>query len=130
MPITKKPKTGGGSRKGVPNRAKVAFRQELQAYCDTIGLNPFYQMAQLAIDPSVEDPHLKFLALKELCQYLQPKLRAVVIGGDPDNPVDVAYSVKVSLAQAFAQAYPTTEVHRNGQTPLLRAVNGVPRMGG
>ena len=35
----------GGSRKGKPNRAKVAFREQLQQYCDSIGLNPFYQMA-------------------------------------------------------------------------------------
>jgi hypothetical protein len=80
-------KTGGGSRKGRPNRAKMTFRAELQAYCASIGLNPFHQLAQLAADVTRDDQHLRFLALKELCQYLQPKLRAMQLSEDPANPV-------------------------------------------
>jgi len=114
-----RPHTGGGSRKDKPNRAKVEFRRALQAYCDERNFNPFHAMVQLAIDPAVEDQHLRFLALKELCQYLQPKLRAVVIGGDPDNPVDIAYRVKVSLAEAFALAYGEPASQMNGQATVL-----------
>jgi hypothetical protein len=80
-------KTGGGSRKGRPNRAKMTFRAELQAYCASIGLDPFHQLAQFAADTTMEDQHVRFLALKELCQYLQPKLRAMQLSEDPDNPI-------------------------------------------
>jgi hypothetical protein len=107
-------KTGGGSRKGKPNRAKVAFREELQAYCDGIGLNPFFEMAQLAADPTVEDQHLRFLAFKEICQYLQPKLRAVTIAGDQENPLHAVLDVKTTLQEALDKAYAATERHTNG----------------
>jgi hypothetical protein len=110
-------KTGGGSRKGKPNRAKVAFRDELQRYCDARGFNPFHALVQLAADSSIDDPHLQFLALKELCQYLQPKLRAVTLAGDSAAPLVV--QTVTSLQTALAHAYGEPE-HRNGHaaTPL------------
>ena len=96
----KRPKTGGGSRRGKPNRAKAAFREELQAYCDDRDFNPFFAMVELAMDRTLDDQHLRFLALKELCQYLQPKLRSVELTGDSDRPLHI--TVKTTLRQLAA----------------------------
>jgi hypothetical protein len=121
--MAKGTKTGGGSRRGRGNRAKIAFREELQAYCDSIGLNPFHQMAQLVVDPTVEDQHLRFLALKELCQYLQPKLRAVELSGNPDHPLHTALDIKMTLNDALRKAYDAEERRQNGHArPNLEAV--------
>ena len=67
------------------------------------------------MDPTIEDQHLKFLALKELCQYLEPKLRAVVIAGDPHNPITFVNRVKTTLSEAFEAAYGPTDMGTNGQ---------------
>jgi hypothetical protein len=107
-------KTGGGSRKGKPNRAKAAFRDELQRYCDDKGVNPFHALLELATDSSIDDPHLQFLALKELCQYLQPKLRAVTLSGDSAAPLVVQQAV-TTLHGALDQAYGD---RRNGHAAL------------
>ena len=128
MPITKKPKTGGGSRKGIPNRAKLAFREELQKYCDDLGFDPFHALVHMAMDEHLDNDQLRFAALKELCQFLQPKLRSVELTGDEARPL--ALDFKMALNQAFQLAYGVQDGSRNGQTPLLSAVNGVPRMGG
>jgi hypothetical protein len=100
--MAKGTKTGGGSRKGRPNRAKMTFRAELQAYCASIGLDPFHQLAQFAADTTVEDQHVRFLALKELCQYLQPKLRAVELSTDPDHALHHHFD---GLLEALERVY-------------------------
>jgi hypothetical protein len=97
-------KTGGGSRKGRPNRAKAAFRDELQRYCDARGFDPFRALVELAADPTLDDPHLKFLACKEICQFLQPKLRAVTLSGDSAAPL-VVQQAMTTLHGALDQAY-------------------------
>jgi len=128
MPITKKPKTGGGSRKGRPNRAKFAFREELQKYCDDLGFDPFHALVHMARDEHLDNDQLRFLELKELCQFLQPKLRSVELTGDEARPV--ALDFKTTLTRAIELAYGVRSGERNGTTPLLSAVPSAPRMGG
>lgn len=98
-------KTGGGSRKGIPNKHKAEFRESLRAYCDSINVDPHRYMAQMIADestivygidlagnpiegPAVK-PELKLQAAKELAQYLEPKLKAIEHSGDMDHTVRV-----------------------------------------
>jgi hypothetical protein len=127
MPITKKPKTGGGSRKGRPNRAKFAFREELQKYCDDLGFDPFHALVHMARDEHLDNDQLKFMALKELCQFLQPKLRSIEVTGDEARPL--AIDIKTSLNRAFELAYePGAAAERRAH--FLAAANGAPRSHG
>ena len=112
-------KTGGGTRKGRPNKYPKTFRDQLWAYCAQLGVNPHHYLADLLADTSEVaigvDPEgrpimapavsvqLKFQAAKELAQYLAPKLRSVELTGDVDKPVQVA--VATSLVQALQRAY-------------------------
>jgi hypothetical protein len=106
-------KTGGGSRKGKPNRAKVEFREQLQQYCDDKGVNPFFLMVDLIADPMLED--------MELAQYLQPRLRAIELSGNPDAPL-LFERYCHSLRDALDCAYKS----RPGvvQTARVYSVNG------
>lgn len=113
--------TGGGSRKGRPNKHPKAFRDQLRAYCESIGVDPHLFLADLiantetvvvgfdlnggAITQPAVNTAIKFHAAKELAQYLEPKLRAIEISGNPDQPLQ-HYVVVDNLAKALARAYP------------------------
>src|SRR2546426_1094030 len=111
-------KTGGGSRRGKKNKHPKAFRDQLRAYCDQLGVDPFHCMADLianqdvitiAVDtegtpttaPAVS-LDLKFRAARELAQYLEPKLRSVELTGDPSKPLQHHIA---GLAEALERAY-------------------------
>ena len=81
-------KTGGGSRKGRPNKHKTAFREQLRAYCAALGVDPHHFMAELVNDDAAE-LGLRFAAAKELAQYLEPKLKAVEHTGEIEHTVKV-----------------------------------------
>ncbi len=95
----------GGRRKGTGNKRKGSFREELRAYCATLGVDPHHFMADLIADtatvhigvtadgtpivaPAV-GMTLKLQAARELAQYLEPKLKAVEHSGD------IAHTVRV-----------------------------------
>jgi hypothetical protein len=78
------------SRKGKPNKAKQDFRSRLQAYCTRHQVDPFFAMVKMLADPALE-PTLHFACAKELAQYLQPKLRSVVLSGDPQQPIEIVH---------------------------------------
>ena len=108
-----------GRTKGTPNKAKQAFRDRLAAYCARHKVDPHYAMVKWLADTS-ETAHLtadgetvlqpsvplavKFDCAKELASYLQPKLRSVVVSGDPDNPL--------SVLQALPDAQLDALIHR------------------
>jgi hypothetical protein len=96
-------KTGGGSRKGRPNKHPISFREQLRQYCASIGVDPFRYMADLIANqetvvigvdaggmpltqPAVPTT-TKFNAAKELATFLEPKLKSVEVTGAPDNPL-------------------------------------------
>lgn len=67
-----KPRAEGvGRKKGTPNR-KTA---DLLAKCEAKGVDVFELMLEYAIHPC--EPTLRFQALKELCQYIYPKRKAI-----------------------------------------------------
>lgn len=66
----------GGRKAGTPNRATSVWER-----CESLGLDPFLEMAKIANTPDSPD---RFLALKELAQYLEPKKKAVEVSGGLD----------------------------------------------
>jgi hypothetical protein len=124
-------KTGGGSRKGIPNKHPTAFRDQLRTYCASIGADPFRFMADLLVNTEtvlvgvtdagepLSQPAvslgLKFQCAKELARYLEPQLRSVELTGDPERPLRI--DTAVTLRQALALAY-GPESH-NGHAPSL-----------
>lgn len=94
------------SRQGRPNKTKQDFRTRLQAYATRHKVDPFFAMVKMLADTSTREvltetgqtitiptisASLKFACAKELAQYLQPKLRSVVVQGDVDAPLEVIH---------------------------------------
>lgn len=106
--MAKGKKTGGGSRKGIPNTHKSSFRTELWAYCESIGANPFHYMADMIVNDEtivyglnldgtpIEGPackpEMKLKAAIELAPYLETKLKAMdlEISGNAEKPLIVS----------------------------------------
>lgn len=86
---------GAGRKKGVPNKNKAFLLKRLE---DMYGadFDPIVSMCDIAMNPENDDT-LKLSALKEVSQYLYPKLKSVEVTGDPDNPI--ATSVKIELVR-------------------------------
>ena len=72
--------------KGSINKGKVEFRKALRKYAQDRNADPHYWMVDLMCKKGVRY-ELKLQAAKELAQYLEPKLRAVEVSGDPEHPI-------------------------------------------
>ena len=86
-----------GRQKGATNKAKRDFRKALRRYAADKNVDPHFWMVDLLKKPGVR-MELKLQAAKELAQYLEPKLRAVEVSGDPDNPVVFAFQKRLTEA--------------------------------
>jgi hypothetical protein len=51
-----------------------------------LGLDPIKQMGQIAMDEHIE-VSIRVQVLKELCQYIAPKRKAVEITGEDGGPL-------------------------------------------
>jgi hypothetical protein len=71
------PKTGGGSRKGIPNKLNVDIAAKLAA----MGCDPIAGMANIALDTE-NDLDLRAKMFSELAQYVAPKRKAIEHSGD------------------------------------------------
>lgn len=80
-----KPKDpGSGRQKGTPNKST----QSLMEKCEAKGVDVFEAMLEYVTQPSTME--LRFAALKELCQYLYPKRKALEHSGvDGSNVLEV-----------------------------------------
>ena len=117
------------SRKGIPNKIKSEFTSMLQTYMRKKRVNPFFYMVDLLADESLVEmvaidgsrytgPHidarLKFQAAKELAQYLQPKLRSMIVTGDIAHPLQHLHDLSDDqLMERLLQL-----VHVNESAPL------------
>ena len=72
----------GGRGKGTPNKKTMAVAEVL----GELGLDPIKQMGQIAIDEHIE-VSIRVQVLKELCQYIAPKRKAVEITGEDGGPL-------------------------------------------
>ena len=84
-------KTGGGSRKGIPNKRPIKSREELWDYIDKQcaagkSANPF----QVMVDTMVRSrqPGLKISCAQALADRLLPKLKAIEHTGKDGGPID------------------------------------------
>lgn len=68
----------GGRKPGTKNK-----RRSIEDVCLEAGLDPFKELAAIAMDQMHER---RFDALKELAQYLEPKRKAIELAGDADSP--------------------------------------------
>lgn len=64
----------GGRKPGSKNK-----RLSVLEVCQSIGLDPFLELAKLASNP--EEPR-RMDALKELCQYIEPKKKAIELNAN------------------------------------------------
>lgn len=65
-----------GRKKGTPNKRT----QSLEAICEAYNYHPFEALLKLTME--TEEVNVKLQGLKELCQYLYPKRKALEISGD------------------------------------------------
>ncbi|HEX2244107.1 MAG TPA: hypothetical protein VHK27_12835 [Gammaproteobacteria bacterium] len=72
----------GGRCKGTPNKKTMAVAEVL----DELGLDSIKQMGQIAMDERIE-VSLRVQVLKELCQYVAPKRKAIEVTGDKGGPL-------------------------------------------
>lgn len=77
----------GGRAKGTPNK-----RKSLEEVCQAKGFDPFDAMLEIAQDDS--DKHLRFQALKEVCQYLYPKRKTLEHSGEINTNPYAEYSLE------------------------------------
>jgi|SRR6185295_8219983 len=108
LPTSTRAPVSGRTRKGVPNKAKAAFRDALRAYATRKHVDPWHFMVDCIADdttsvrltadggtitvPTVSLAH-KIECAKELANYIEPKLRSVVVSGDAANPVSVLHAM-------------------------------------
>lgn len=69
-----------GRKKGVLNRKT----EDLMAKCEARGIDVFDALLEYVVLPS--SPEIRLSALKELCQYLYPKRKALEVSGELNNP--------------------------------------------
>jgi hypothetical protein len=85
-------KTGGGSRKGRPNKATAAKAREIAASGQT-PLDYMLGVMRARIPKNADFATKAILyaqrldAAKSAAPYIHPKLANVVVKGDPDSPV-------------------------------------------
>lgn len=99
-------KKTGGRPKGVPNKMTL----DLIAICEAKGINPFEALLEMAM--TSEDEGIRMQALKEVCQYVLPKRKAV----EHTGVVNLELSKK---AEEFAQL-PRDEQIRLAEAEVLR----------
>jgi hypothetical protein len=124
-----------GRPKGAPTKAKAAFRDALRTYATGKDCDPHRWLVRLMADTrttlerqEVDEAgvvhhfytptvplNLKLTAAIELANYLEPKLRSVVVTGDAENPLTVLHA----MPQADLDALLARRLAEAGYGPLL-----------
>jgi hypothetical protein len=81
-------KTGGGSRKGRPNKRTLKTRDELWAYIEQggPGANPFQRLVDRMM--ATDSEAIEITCAQALADRLLPKLKAVEHTGKDGGPID------------------------------------------
>jgi len=79
-------KTGGGNRKGIPNKSTIEFKQALTNLLNYAAPNMIGWLEQIA----ATDPHKALDHVGKLAEYVQPKLARTEHAGDRDAPIQFA----------------------------------------
>jgi len=97
----------GGRKKGSKNKKT----EELFEICARKKLTPFEALIDLAL--STDDEGIKLGALKELCQYLYPKRKAVEVSSPEDSALNVNTHSSDPLVQALVESVTGYKNERN-----------------
>jgi len=93
------PKSGGGSRKGIPNKATTEFRETVRQLLEDNSENVGRWLTLVAegdgTDHGKPDPGKALDLMAKLAEFAAPKLARTEIAGDQDKPVQ--HSVKVTF---------------------------------
>jgi hypothetical protein len=83
------PKTGGGSRKGIPNKATAEFRDTVRKLLEDNAANVGLWLSQVATGNGIGDPDpAKALdLLVKLAEFAAPKLSRAEVTGKDGEPV-------------------------------------------
>lgn len=73
---------GSGRKKGTPNK----MTQDLMKICEEEGVDPFRALLLVYKQAHIADTKLS--ALKEICQYVYPKRKAIEHSGEINNPFE------------------------------------------
>jgi|SRR6185437_15608215 len=88
----------GGRQKGTPNKAT----KELLEICKKKGVKPFERLLDFC---QHADPSIAMAAVKEACQYLYAKRKAVeIIGGEDEGTVGATSKALAEIKDAISQA--------------------------
>jgi hypothetical protein len=68
---------GAGRKAGTPNK-----RRSILEICEELSFDPFIELAKIAADNANLN---QFAALKELCQYIEPKKKSTEVALDPEK---------------------------------------------
>lgn len=77
---------GAGRKKGTPNHKT----QHLMNICEKEGIDPFQALCQIAKESIKTNPERAISALKEVCQYVYPKRKALEIELSDEELIDLA----------------------------------------
>jgi hypothetical protein len=83
----------GGRCTGTPNKKTAAVAEVVAG----LGLDPIKQMGQIAMDERVE-VNVRVKVLKELCQYIAPKRKAMEVTSEDGGPVKTEMTISARLA--------------------------------
>ena len=72
------PKKRWGRAKGTPNKVNAKTREELWAYCQQQGVNPFQFLIDQVANPAVSK-ELRIQCAKEVAPYLLGKMKQVEV---------------------------------------------------
>lgn len=103
-------KTGGRTR-GTPNKQRLETRDQLLAYLDQHGINPFAVLVDTM--RTTADEKLKVTCASVLADRLLPKLKAVELSVDPDKPL----ALQLTPEQRQARIATLLAAHQNGHEP-------------
>lgn len=83
------PKSGGGSRKGIPNKSTAVAREAIARFVDANVGRMQEWLDQIAEDPK-HGPKVAFDALAGVIEYHVPKLARTEHTGENGQPVKIA----------------------------------------
>ena len=84
-------RTGAGRKPGTRNKR----RQEIMDKAAEAGLLPLEYMLQVLRDVKNSSDE-RFRAAKAAAPYLHPQLSTIKHEGDPDNPLEVAHTIRLA----------------------------------
>jgi hypothetical protein len=92
------PKTGGGSRKGIPNKATVEFRQAVTTLLNATQDNMIRWLTEVAEGTGEEggkpNPAKALELMASLAEFAAPKLARTEHVGDKDAPLRMEFGWK------------------------------------